>query len=224
MRSMLRCTTCGRRRKPAHENFQSMETYDFAKRSYRWCKPQEPIVKPAGAPCLNCGAPEAHFVPPSLGEEGFFTCASPSTQTPPTPSPGMGSPSPGEGREEDAGSGQARGTAAVSEEEAEAAVADPVAIAASLLLVQGSEEADPAVGGLPSVRDGDGSEPGMAGPTAESVGDEVGRVSPGEGIACCPECGGFAEDYILDEVDIGVGIQANICNAPFHDAAKETRR
>lgn len=29
--------------------------------------------KPA-APCPNCGESKRHFVPPSLGEEGFYTC------------------------------------------------------------------------------------------------------------------------------------------------------
>jgi hypothetical protein len=24
--------------------------------------------------CINCDKPGAHFVPPSLGEEGFFAC------------------------------------------------------------------------------------------------------------------------------------------------------
>lgn len=27
--------------------------------------------------CLNCGKNEAHFVPPSFGEEGFFICEKP---------------------------------------------------------------------------------------------------------------------------------------------------
>ena len=25
-------------------------------------------------PCQNCGQPGSHFVPPSLGETGFYTC------------------------------------------------------------------------------------------------------------------------------------------------------
>ena len=24
--------------------------------------------------CINCGKPGPHFVPPSFGEKGFFTC------------------------------------------------------------------------------------------------------------------------------------------------------
>jgi len=32
-------------------------------------------AKLAGVVCPNCGAHEAHFVPPSLGEPGFFLCA-----------------------------------------------------------------------------------------------------------------------------------------------------
>lgn len=26
-------------------------------------------------PCLNCGKPGRHFVPPSFGEPGFFACS-----------------------------------------------------------------------------------------------------------------------------------------------------
>jgi hypothetical protein len=43
-------------------------------------------------------------------------------------------------------------------------------------------------------------------------------------IAICGQCGGLPEDYTLEEVDIGVGIQAHLCDDPFHDAAKEARR
>jgi hypothetical protein len=28
----------------------------------------------APARCMNCGRPGAHFLPPSLGEPGFFIC------------------------------------------------------------------------------------------------------------------------------------------------------
>jgi len=28
----------------------------------------------AAKPCPNCGGRGAHFVPPSLGEEGFYSC------------------------------------------------------------------------------------------------------------------------------------------------------
>lgn len=32
--------------------------------------------KPPGATCINCGKPGPHFVPPSFGESGFYTCQS----------------------------------------------------------------------------------------------------------------------------------------------------
>lgn len=34
-----------------------------------------PDYVPPAAPCVQCGVREAHFVPPSLGESGFFICA-----------------------------------------------------------------------------------------------------------------------------------------------------
>ena len=40
----------------------------------------------------------------------------------------------------------------------------------------------------------------------------------------CPECGGSEEDFILEEVDIGVGIQTNLCHGSFHAAAMERYR
>ena len=30
--------------------------------------------RPAQRACLNCGEPGLHFVPPSMGDAGFFTC------------------------------------------------------------------------------------------------------------------------------------------------------
>lgn len=37
-------------------------------------KPYTNIPAPKKMKCLNCGKNEAHFVPPSLGEVGFYTC------------------------------------------------------------------------------------------------------------------------------------------------------
>lgn len=32
------------------------------------------VIESKKGPCINCGKPGAHFVPPSFGEEGFYTC------------------------------------------------------------------------------------------------------------------------------------------------------
>ena len=42
------------------------------KRSLKKKLRKRPIPKPGE--CPNCGKFEAHFVPPSLGEKGFFIC------------------------------------------------------------------------------------------------------------------------------------------------------
>jgi hypothetical protein len=31
-----------------------------------------------GPVCVNCGARESHYCPPSLGDPGFYICAAPS--------------------------------------------------------------------------------------------------------------------------------------------------
>ena len=38
----------------------------------KWKRPVREI-----APCIRCGEREAHFVPPSLGELGFYVCEDP---------------------------------------------------------------------------------------------------------------------------------------------------
>lgn len=32
------------------------------------------VIESKKGPCMNCGKPGAHYIPPSLGEEGFFAC------------------------------------------------------------------------------------------------------------------------------------------------------
>ena len=32
------------------------------------------VIDSKRSPCINCGKPGLHFVPPSLGEHGFFIC------------------------------------------------------------------------------------------------------------------------------------------------------
>ena len=89
-----------------------------------------------------------------------------------------------------------------------------------------AEEPHPPVGGLPTICDGEVQRRSIQHPEQDDLAHEMVRIPEGGGdaIAICPECGGVAEDFVLDEVDIGVGIQTHVCNATFHDAAKESRR
>jgi len=45
------------------------------RRIAKWRKPKATI-------CPNCGQPGPHFVPPSMGEQGFFICQNPSGARP----------------------------------------------------------------------------------------------------------------------------------------------
>lgn len=212
---MKRCATCGRRRKPAHQA-----------NPIRWCKPQpEPLQ--VTSKCLNCGAPEAHFVPPSLGEKGFFICDGTlqTTQAQAATGSGMGAPGAIEGFAETAGAGQTNDPAVGDEAEATAPVVDSLQASPPDVVADEAGGSDPALGSVAPIRDGEGTGPGVPDADAEPLYEPMVRTPPGEGgIDFCSECGGVAEDYVLDEVDIGVGIQQNICNAQFHDEAKERRR
>lgn len=44
---------------------------------------REQNLRASEKPCSNCGNPGAHFVPPSLGEKGFFTCDVETTEVTP---------------------------------------------------------------------------------------------------------------------------------------------
>jgi hypothetical protein len=46
----------------------------------KWNKKRPALVVPSmRSPCPKCGVRESHFVPPSLGERGFFICEKAST-------------------------------------------------------------------------------------------------------------------------------------------------
>lgn len=42
-----------------------------------------PVVQKVNPKCINCGERGAHFVPPSFGDEGFFTCGDMRARTSP---------------------------------------------------------------------------------------------------------------------------------------------
>ena len=48
-----------------------MSRHKMTKRRAKYAVKNDKLSAP---PCLNCGKKERHYVPPSLGEAGFFIC------------------------------------------------------------------------------------------------------------------------------------------------------
>jgi len=177
MLNMLRCLTCGRRRKPAHERYREKHGYCRGGPFFK-----APILE--SMRCPQCGKFEPHFVPPSLGEEGFFICdrqphdeancqlaycaiggalASPTTQTPTEAGSGLGTSGPSEGSQALPGAGDPSSGSNDPETGTGEAVPDPLPLCQDAVVAEGLEALAP-VEDLAALLDNAGTGPGVSAP------------------------------------------------------------